>query len=222
MIKSPNNNQSQPEKHHQNRRVVLSVVKIISVVVLLTGAVLLANQLWLLNNSQPIPVANIAGNQITTASNNFKPKPARIKIASLKIDAPVVDLGLNIDGTLEVPKRDNDVGWYTQSPTPGAMGPSVMVGHLDSARGTAIFYNLKNLKAGDQFQIVREDGSVANFKVDNSETYAQDNFPTAKVYGNLNYAGIRLITCSGTYSRIKGHYSDNLVVYGTLVSISPS
>jgi sortase (surface protein transpeptidase) len=94
----------------------------------------------------------------------------------------------------------------------------VIVGHLDSIRGAAIFYDLKQIKTGDEVRVERDDGSAAVFKVDSLEMYSQDNFPTEKVYGPINFAGLRLITCAGTFSRLKGHYSDNLVVYASLVS----
>ncbi|MBX4186914.1 MAG: class F sortase [Candidatus Doudnabacteria bacterium] len=155
----------------------------------------------------------------TLTNNDFQPKPARIRIPSLKVDAPVVELGLNQDQTLEVPKNSTDVGWYKYSPAPGGKGPAIMVGHLDSTRGAAVFYRLKDLKTGDMVELEREDHSIAVFRVDSKEEYSQDNFPTDKVYGAIDHAGIRLITCTGTYSILKGRYSDNLVVYGTLVDI---
>jgi sortase (surface protein transpeptidase) len=142
--------------------------------------------------------------------------PVRIRIPALGIDAPIVNLGLNANKTLQVPKGDFEVGWYTGSPKPGAIGPSVMVGHLDSVRGPAIFQNLSRLKAGDIIEIVRKDGSKATFQVDTQEKYSQNKFPTEKVYGSIDYPGLRLITCAGTYSRLKGRYSDNLVIYASL------
>ncbi len=142
--------------------------------------------------------------------------PARIKIHALGIDAPVVRLGLNANRTLAVPKGDREVGWYVGSPPPGAIGPAVMVGHLDSARGPAVFQNLSKLKKGDTIQVVRQDGIIVTFKVDSSEKYSQNNFPTEKVYGATNVPTLRLITCAGTYSKLKGRYSENLVVYASL------
>jgi LPXTG-site transpeptidase (sortase) family protein len=186
----------------------------ISLLVFLIGALLLFSQTLPFNNSIPV--------QSISSDNLFIPKPTEIKISALNIDAPVTNLGLNSDGTLAVPKKDGDVGWYTGSEAPGGTGPTVMVGHLDSIRGAAVFINLKKIKAGDEISINREDGSSVIYKVDRMETYSQNNFPTNAVYGAINYAGIRLITCSGTFSRLSGHYSDNLVVYGSLVKISKS
>lgn len=94
-----------------------------------------------------------------------------------------------------------------------------MVGHLDTVNGAAVFYRLRELVAGDTIEITRQDGKTAVFKVIGTEKYPQDDFATDKVYGAIDYAGLRLITCQGTYLRAKGHYSDNLVVYASLAEV---
>jgi len=144
--------------------------------------------------------------------------PVKISIPALKLkDIQIVDIDLNPDKTLGVPQRFDQVGWYKQSPTPGELGPSVIVGHLDSASSSAVFWNLKKLKQGDKIQVTREDGSVAEFQVDAMRSVPQDNFPTQDVYGSIDYAGLRLITCDGKWLPKEGHYSNNLVVFASLV-----
>jgi LPXTG-site transpeptidase (sortase) family protein len=159
------------------------------------------------------------GNPNASASTYTLPKshPKHIKIAAIKVDADIVDLGLNPDKTLEVPKQYSKVGWYTQSPTPGELGPSIMVGHLDSSTSPAVFYKLKDLKQGDRIEVTREDGTTATFQVDSMKSVEQNNFPTQEVYGDIAFAGLRLITCDGTYLRSEGHYQNNLIVYASLV-----
>jgi LPXTG-site transpeptidase (sortase) family protein len=124
---------------------------------------------------------------------------------------------LNPDKTLEVPKKYEQVGWYKNSPTPGELGPSILVGHLDSSNAPAVFYKLSDLKQGDKIEVTREDGSTATFQVDSLRVVEQDNFPTKDVYGAIDYAGLRLITCDGQYLKNKGHYSNNLIIYSSLV-----
>jgi LPXTG-site transpeptidase (sortase) family protein len=117
------------------------------------------------------------------------------------------------------PNSATDVGWYRNSPTPGEIGPSVIVGHVDYVHvGPAVFWNLNKLQAGDIFEVQRVDGSTMKFKVDSVKQFSQSNFPTNEVYGNINYAGIRLVTCGGTFNSQTHHYSDNTVVFGSLVS----
>jgi len=144
-------------------------------------------------------------------------RPARLIIPKLKIDAPFEILNLNPDKTVGVPKEYTTVGWYSGSKTPGEIGPSVILGHVDSYKGPAVFFFLGGLDKGDTFTVRRDDGSEAHFEVDLLERYPQSDFPTDKVYGPISFAGIRLITCSGKYDHTTKRYSNNLVVYGHLV-----
>ena len=158
------------------------------------------------------PVAEIVGPILSRS------EPTRLRIPKIDIDTTfVVPLGLAPSGEVAVPDSDTEVGWYQYSPTPGELGPSVVLGHVDSYTGPAIFFYLGQLEPGDDVYIDRADGSTAHFIVEELERPKQSEFPTAKVYGNLNYAGLRLITCSGLYERGKQRYTHNLVVYARLV-----
>jgi sortase (surface protein transpeptidase) len=146
-----------------------------------------------------------------------KSNPTRLRIPKLFIDTWFVPLGLDEDGEMEVPSGYEEVGWYTYGPTPGEIGPAIVLGHVDSYEGAGVFMYLGQLAQGDTFFVDREDGTTAEFRVTSLERYDRDEFPTKKVYGDLGYAGIRLITCSGTYDRESGLYDRVLVVYGALV-----
>lgn len=143
--------------------------------------------------------------------------PVRLRIPDIFIDTNFVPLGLQDNGEIEIPEGYTEVGWYTYGPTPGEIGPSVVLGHVDSYQGPGVFLFLGQLKEGSVVYIDREDGTTATFRVTALERYNRDEFPTEKVYGNLDYAGIRLITCSGTYNRDTLEYDRVLVVYGELV-----
>jgi hypothetical protein len=145
-------------------------------------------------------------------------KPTALIIPKLSMDVGFEEpLSLNADGTVGVPKGYTEVGWYDGSPTPGELGPSVILGHVDSYKGAAVFYHLGTLVPGDTFSVVREDGTEPTFVVERVERYKQSEFPTELVYGPIDHAGIRLITCSGTFNKGAQRYSHNLVVYGRLV-----
>lgn len=145
-------------------------------------------------------------------------EPTRLVIPKLGIDARFEEaLGLSKDQAVEVPKEYTTVGWYNGSPTPGELGPAIILGHVDSYKGAAVFYHLGALEAGDTFKVVRADGSAPTFRVEKVERYSQNDFPTELVYGPIDHAGIRLITCSGTYDKGTLRYSHNTVVYGRLV-----
>lgn len=144
--------------------------------------------------------------------------PVSLSIPKLKIDTTFTEpLGLEADGAVEVPDDYVRVGWYKNGPTPGELGPAVILGHVDSREGPAVFFSLGRLNEGDDIFISRSDGSTAHFLVVALERYEQEVFPTAKVYGNISYAGLRLITCTGVYERGKQSYTQNLVVYAKLV-----
>ncbi len=152
--------------------------------------------------------------------------PVSLSIPAIQVAATLVQLGLNPDGTVAVPSLsdpDSKPGWYEQSPTPGQLGPSIILGHIDSKQyGPGVFYNLGMLKPGDPVEVTRADGTVAVFQVDGVKSYPKDQFPTAKVYGNLDHAGLRLITCGGEFNPNSGSYESNIIAFATLVSSHPS
>jgi len=156
--------------------------------------------------------ATIATQPVSQAPSLPASVPTHIQIPSINLDASVDTVGLNNDGSLAVPYRE-DVGWYNGSPTPGEIGPSIIDGHVDSVYGIAVFWYLRNVKPGDKVLISRQDGGTVTFSVDKVAAYDQHNFPTNQVYGNIKYAGLRLITCDGTFDYTTRHYSNNLVVY---------
>ena len=142
--------------------------------------------------------------------------PVRIQIPALKVDAPVIRLGLDSHGALEVPQDFSATGWWTGGSRPGQVGPAVIAGHVDSKTGPAVFYELGRLRKGDAVYVRRRDGSRVRFTVEGSQHYSKDHFPTARVYGATRRPTLRLITCSGEFDRATGHYLDNTVVYASV------
>lgn len=149
--------------------------------------------------------------------------PVRLRIPAADIDTKFVEpLGVNDDQTVEVPDSYEAVGWYKHGPRPGELGPAVILGHVDSVEGPAVFYNLQFTKPGDIIEIERADGSIGKFEITKLTHRSQSNFPTEEVYGNLDHAGLRLITCSGIYDHGTLRYSHNLIVFAKLIEeISP-
>ncbi len=106
--------------------------------------------------------------------------PVHLEIPAIGVSARVEELGLQPDGTMEVPVRWEDAGWYEAGPRPGEDGPAVIAGHIDSTTGPAVFYRLHELRIGDHVRITRRDGSAVDFVIDHVEHYAKDAFPTAR------------------------------------------
>jgi sortase (surface protein transpeptidase) len=155
---------------------------------------------------------------VSVASTTFaRSAPVLLEIPALNMSAEFeAPLRLNPDKTIEVPDSFDKVGWYEYGATPGEVGSAAILGHVDSYKGPAVFYNLGKLEVGDEVHVKRADGTTATFIVETLERYDQDVFPSEKVYGTIEYPGIRLITCSGVYDKKTQRYSHNLVVYGRL------
>lgn len=146
--------------------------------------------------------------------------PVAVTIPSLGVQSQLLRLGLQNNGTLEVPPGDpgSAAGWYIYSPTPGERGPAVILGHVNAyGNGPGVFAGLRELKAGDTIEVAREDGTTAVFTVDRAEAYSKDTFPTETVYGNTAGSELRLITCDG-YDSDTGRFDDNYVIYAKLVT----
>ena len=148
--------------------------------------------------------------------------PVSLSIPAIGVTSPLLTLGLNPDGTVEVPSLDDPdskAGWYKGSPTPGAIGPAIVLGHIDSKKyGPGVFFKIGSLAPGQEVDVTRQDGTVAVFTIDGVRSYPKDQFPTKDVYGNIDHAGLRLITCGGTFDPNKGSYESNIVVYASLKS----
>jgi sortase (surface protein transpeptidase) len=142
--------------------------------------------------------------------------PVRVQIPAIGVDSELMALGLQTDATLEVPPGGFPAGWYTGAPTPGELGPAIIAGHVDWGGQPGVFFHLRELSTGDEIAITREDGSTARFRVTGVERFAKDEFPTQAVYGDLDHAGLRLITCGGSFDRQARSYVDNLVVFAEL------
>jgi hypothetical protein len=140
-------------------------------------------------------------------------KPVRVRIPEIGVDADIIDLGLRDDGSLEVPSDFAQTGWYTGRSVSGEPGPSVVVGHVDSKSGPAVFYHLEALEEGHTVEIYRSDGSVAFFRVTSSVLVDKDEFPTEQVYGDTVEPTLRLITCGGDFNSSVRSYEGNLIVF---------
>jgi sortase (surface protein transpeptidase) len=143
--------------------------------------------------------------------------PTVLTIPKLNLETTFVEpLGLNEDQTVSIPDSYEQVGWYKYGATPGEIGSAVILGHVDSVDGPAVFFSLGQLEKGDEINVQREDGTTATFVVDDLVRYPQNAFPTEKVYGNTNTATLKLVTCTGLFNKGEQRYSHNLVVYATL------
>lgn len=143
--------------------------------------------------------------------------PVRVQIPAIGLDTTLIRLGLQADGTMQVPPDGFPAGWFTGAPTPGEIGPAVVVGHVHWQRKVGVFGDLAEVKAGNQIRVTRADRSVAIFLVTRTEQVTKAEFPSEQVYGNIDIAGLRVITCGG-YDGASHEYEDNLIVFAKLVA----
>ncbi|SEK76231.1 class F sortase [Streptacidiphilus jiangxiensis] len=150
--------------------------------------------------------------------------PVRITVPRVGIDAPVSPTGTDAHGGVVVPDEDHarEAVWFDGSATPGQIGPSVILAHVDSWKlplGEAAFYALGATRPGDVVRVTRADGTVADFSVDTVTVVSRNDFPTGAVYGPTTTPQLRLITCGGGFSK-QGGYDGNVVVYAHFTGVA--
>jgi Sortase domain len=161
--------------------------------------------------SQPAAVPGPA--RLTTARPAPIARPVSLIIPLIGVKARLIELGLTASGALQVPATTTVASWYTGSPRPGAIGPAIIEGHVDSLTGPGVFYRLSELQPGDRIYVKRADGTTVEFRVTAAQTFLKAYFPTAAVYGPTPDPELRLITCGGTFDYATGHYLSNTIIY---------
>lgn len=147
-------------------------------------------------------------------------EPLTVSIPTIDVRSRLVDLGLEPDGAMEVPKDPAQAGWFSRGAAPGALGPAVLAGHVTWDGTPAVFYRLGSLRPGDRVTVSRKDRMTAVFVVDRVARYPKTRFPTEAVYGSIDHAGLRLITCGGSYDGANRRYLANVVVFAKLHSVN--
>ena len=144
--------------------------------------------------------------------------PVKLSIPAINLTAEFTQpLGIDQNtGEIEVPGEYDKVGWYKYSPSPGQLGPMIILGHVDSYTGPAVFYSIGQLETGDEVLVVGDDGVERTYLVERSVKFEQADFPTELVYGDTAGPELRLITCSGVFNQVTQRYTQNRVVYAKL------
>lgn len=172
----------------------------------------------------PSPTAAAAGDigpARATGPTLRRSAPVSVSIPEIGVRSTLLRLGRDADGTMQVPDLNtqaNVAAWYKYSVTPGQVGTSVIEGHVDSYQGPAVFFRLGALKPGNHVDVTLADGITADFRVTGVREYAKDKYPANVIYGQTDYASLRLITCGGDFDSTTGHYLSSIVVFASLVS----
>ncbi|MGH3942338.1 MAG: class F sortase [Pseudonocardiaceae bacterium] len=167
----------------------------------------------------PPPLAPAAASRPINAAVLAESAPLSVQIPAIGLATDrLIDLGLAEDRTLEVPGDAGTAGWFTLSPTPGELGPSVLAGHVNYKSVPGVFSRLHEMHPGDTITIDRADGTSAVFTTYQVDLYPKSDFPTEQVYGNTDQPELRLITCGGSFDPAARSYRDNVVVFAKLTS----
>ena len=147
--------------------------------------------------------------------------PVELTVPAISLAVSLSTLGLNADGTVQVPTDVQQPGWFRLGPTPGEIGSAVILGHVDSYAGPGVFFRLPLLVAGDVVDVGLADGITAEFKVTSVVSYLKTNFPDQMVYTSDGHSALQLVTCGGVFDSATGHYLSNVVAYTSLVALVP-
>jgi sortase (surface protein transpeptidase) len=198
----------------------------VSVALLVIVALALGAAGWARHDPASSPASSPASRGITAAVEPLGPlpepapgtRPTSVEISSIDVSARIKPMGLNPDRTVEVPDDPDVVGWYRLGSMPGQSGSAVLLGHVDSKLGPAVFARLRQLAPGSEVRVLGSDGTSALFEVRTTSTYPNEDFPALKVYRSDGRPSIALVTCGGRYDATRGGYQANVVVYADLVS----
>ncbi|MEC3915197.1 class F sortase [Nocardia sp. CDC160] len=176
-------------------------------------------------SSSSTPVASttsaaVPSATVKTAASISRSTPTSFNISSINTSGSLIAVGLNADGSVQVPADYKQAGWYQMGPAPGEQGSAVILGHVDSYKGEGIFFSLKKTKPGDMIDVTRADGKVAHFKVTDVRMYLKSQFPDQLVFGPRGGATLQVVTCGGNFDQTAKSYESNVVVFSSLDSVT--
>lgn len=165
----------------------------------------------------PAPVPAGAGGDAERLDTSSGLPVLSLDIPALELDEDLIELGIDDEHRLEVPDEPERVGWFTEGAGPGEIGPTVVVGHLDSNEGPAVFARLPELTPGDEMTLTDDAGAAVRYRVVETEDVPKDRFPTWAVYDSSAQDTLRLITCTGPWDPTEGAHRDNRIVYAEAI-----
>jgi hypothetical protein len=172
------------------------------------------------SSARAAAVATPATPAMVTALSTVRSVPTLLRIPAIGLTVWLSKLGLNADGSVQVPSGITQPGWFDLGPTPGQLGSAVILGHVDNYTGPGVFFDLRTLAAGDQVYVSLTDGDTAQFAVNSVAEYSKQQFPAQRVYGSHGSSALQLVTCGGVFDHRTGSYLSNVVVYSSLVAVS--
>lgn len=147
--------------------------------------------------------------------------PVQITVEKAGIDAQVETLEI-VNGIMQNPTGPWVVAWYRQTATLGEQGNVVLAGHVDYWNvGPSVFFNLRDLVAGDVITLVGEDGRGYDYAMEWAEVFDLEALTSGglqDVVGPTDVPSVTLITCGGEFDYVNGEYLSRMVVRATLIA----
>jgi hypothetical protein len=204
----------------------------VATVLFLVGAGLLVVGVRGGNHALPAPVPSPAAIRSAASQGPTSPMvdvlstarsvPTMLRVPAIGLAVSLSTLGLNPDGSVQVPSNITQPGWFRLGPTPGQVGSAVILGHVDNYTGPGVFFQLRTLAAGDQIYVTLTDGDTAQFAVNSVAMYSKPQFPAQRVYASHGSSALQLVTCGGVFDHGTGSYLSNIVVFSSLVAVIPA
>lgn len=165
------------------------------------------------------PLAALLGERGSAIPIEVEPRvrPVGLRIGAIFVDDPVVTVGLEEDGELEVPGAD-EIGWYRYGAAPGRPGATVLAAHVTWNGEYGPFLNLGDLEPGDVVEVDLEDGRRRVYEVVERTMYDKDGLPRDRIWRTTGDETLVLITCGGDFNPDINRYRQNIVIYAVPVA----
>lgn len=160
-----------------------------------------------------VPGPSIPVRPATPEAVPVDPAPRFLTVSGTTINMPIVEVGVSLDGAMEIPEPFEEAGWYRFGPAPGAAaGTAVVAAHVDTTSDSAPFSQLKSLAPGTLVTVQREGAPPLTFRVTGVELMAKDAFDGASVFRRDGPHQLKLVTCGGRWLDEQQDYGDNVIV----------
>ena len=140
--------------------------------------------------------------------------PTSVRIDAIGIEVPVIPVGVESGGFMELPEDPAIAGWYRFGPAPATgSGNTVISAHVDSPQyPIGPFASLRDVPVGAEVFVAAADGSSARYAVESVTYYPKTELPVEGLFARGGAPALVLITCGGEFDSSTGRYRDNVVL----------
>lgn len=161
-----------------------------------------------------LPPVTVSAAGIDDVDLSAPAAPTSVRLPSIGVDAAIVPVGVDPDGSMTIPEDVSTVGWYRWGAAPGSDdGTVVLSGHVDSrTQGRGAFFDLRIVEVGDEVTVTDEDGTTTTWQVTGRRTFQKESLPITDLFRRDGGRRLVLITCGGDFDRAARSYDSNVVV----------